>query len=166
MAIQTSEAPLWIVILRNVLISAIAGILAGCFLFPLFAAIIQAIEKDNYALFNFKFLFLTTLTSPVLIIYILPFLLPLVAMACALGVLFQKSIQRHLMLWCCLAPILVWLAAIAVVTRLPVNNFYEQFTWLERFFINIPSTDHLIFLIAPTFSSFVFYKLCEKGFKW
>ena len=165
--IRTSDAPVWIVVLRNVLISAFAGTLFGCLLFPWFGAILQATQQDNYALlFNIKFLLLSTLTSPLLIIYIIPILLPLIGTACLAGVVFHKSIEKHLKLWCVIAPISVWLALIVMLIQTPPNSYYSQFTKFERFLIEIPNPDHLLFLIAPSFSAFVFYRLSRKGLKW
>jgi hypothetical protein len=171
MTSQMSDAPVWTVILRNVIISGLAGALFGCLSFPLFTAVLQIVERDNvlfndYAIFDFRSLLLSTLTSPFLIYYILPLLLPLIGIACIAGVLFQKSIQKHLVMWCCLAPVSVWLTVIAILTQSPINSYYEQFTHFERFLINLSDTDHLIFLIASMFSAFVFYKLSRKGLKW
>lgn len=163
---STSEAPKWIVIVRNVLISAVLGTLFGCLLFPWFGAILQATQRDNYALFNLKFLLLSMLTSPLLIFYIIPILLPLIGMACLAGVVFQRSIEKHLALWCIISPIFVWLTTIAILIRTPPNSYYEQFTRFERFLIEIPNPDHFLYLIAASFSSFVFYKLSRKGLKW
>ncbi len=153
--------------LRNIIISAGAGTLFGCLLFPLFGAILQATQQDNYApLNNPVFLLGMTFMSPFLILYMLPFLLSLIGIACLAGVLFQGSIQKRLELWCFIAPISVWLAAIAILIQTPRNQYYQQFTTLERFLIEIPNPDHFLYLIAPAFSSFVFYQLSKNGFKW
>ena len=162
---NTSSAPLWYIMIKNVLISAVAGTLFGCLLFPWFGAILQATGRDNYAPFNVKFLLLSTLTSPLLIFYIIPILLPLIITACLAGVLFQKSIKKHLEIWCFISPIFVWIASITILIQKPQNAYYEQFTKFERFLINIPNPDHLLFLIAPAFSAFVFYILSKRALK-
>ncbi|MFN3826391.1 MAG: hypothetical protein ACK4NR_02060 [Micavibrio sp.] len=164
--VNTSKAPLWIVILRNVMISAVAGALFGCLLFPSFGAILQAAQNDNYALLNFPALLKKTFMSPLLVLYILPFLLPLIGIACLVGILFQGSIQKHLEFWCFIAPLSVWLAAIFILIQTPPNQYYEQFTTLERFLIEISNPEHFLFLIASAFSSFIFYRLSKSGFKW
>jgi hypothetical protein len=158
-----SDVPIWIIILKNVIISSAVGILFGCLLFPLFGATLQAAGRDNYALFNFKFLLISTLTSPFLIYYIFPLLLPLIGTACLAGILFQKSIQKHLGLWCIISSIFVWLAEIAIVIQTPPNFYFEQFTRFERFLIELSSPDHLIFLIASAISAFTFYRLSRKA---
>lgn len=160
--INSSEAPIWIVIVRNVLISAVAGTLLGCALLPLFDALLNIVQHGDYMLFDPPLLLKKTLTSPFLIFFIAPILLPLVGTACVAGVLFQISIQKHLLLWCILSPIAVWLAAIAILVWVPVNSYYEQFNWFERLLINIPDPDHFPFLIAPAFSAVIFYKLSKK----
>ena len=164
--IRTSEAPKWIVIVRNILISASLGILFGCLLFPWLGAVLQALGRDNYALFNVKFLLMSTLTSPFLVIFIMPILLPLIGAACLAGVVLQKSIEKHLVLWCVISPIFIWLTMIAILIQTPQNSYYAQFTKFERFLIEIPSADHFIYLMAASFSSFVFFRLSRDGFKW
>lgn len=157
----TSSAPPWIVVFRNVVLSAIAGGLFGCFLFSLLWVLPE--RAANAGTMELIKIFLT---SPVLLIYILPLFVPLIGAACAIGVLFQKSIQRHLILWCLGAPVSVWLTVIAFLVHSPASSFDEQYTWLERILIEMPNSDHYIFLISSAFSSFVFYKLSAKGFKW
>lgn len=164
--INTSEAPKWVVVVRNVLISATLGTIFGCLLFPWFGAILQAVQRDNYALFDVKFLLMSTITSPVLIFYMIPILLPLIGTACLAGVVLQKSIEKHLEFWCVISPVFVWLTTIAILIQTPSNSYYEQFTKFERFLIEISSPDHLLYLIAASFSSFVFYRLSRKGLKW
>ena len=158
---STSSAPIWIVILRNVVLSAIAGALFGCFLFSLLWVLPErAANADAMELIKIF------LTSPVLLIYIMPLFVPLVGVAGAVGILFQKSIQRHLLLWCCGAPVFVWLTVVAILNYSPHNEYYSQYAWFERFLMDIPNPDHYIFLLSSAFSSFVFYKLSSKGFKW
>jgi len=160
--IQTSRAPEYIVILKDVLLSALAGILFGCVLFPWFTAILQATQNDNYALFNFGHLLMSTLTAPLLIIIIAPLLIPLIAIACLIAVIFHKSIYKYIKIWCICSPILVWLTVIAILVKSPPNQYYSGYSEFDRFLMQVPKPDHFLFLIAPAFSSFVFYKLSQK----
>jgi hypothetical protein len=92
--IRTSEAPLWIVIFRNILIASFAGILFGCLLFPLYAAVLRAIKHGTLDVLAAGPLFEQTLQSPILLFISFPFWVPLVALACLVGICFQKSIQK------------------------------------------------------------------------
>ncbi len=158
---KTSSEPLWILMLRNTMISAFAGAFFGCLLFPLFTVFLGFWEGRT-ANFELWFIVWSTLTSPFLMIFIFPMIMPLIIVAIFVAVTFQKSITKHLKIWCLVAPFSVWLVAIGMLTFSPLNSYYEQFTWFERILINIPNPEHLLFLIAPMFSSFVFYKLFLK----
>jgi len=158
--LKTSSAPLWVTLLINVIISAIVGTLAGGLLFPVFGAVSQFFE---YGSFDLKVLFIGMIASPLIIVVILPLLMPLIGMACLAALVFQKSIQKNLLVWCCVAPVSIWLAIIAFLVRTPLSNYYKQVSWFERILMNTINPDYFLFLIAPTISAFVFYKLSKRG---
>lgn len=159
---NTSEAPLWIVIIRNVLASAAVGILIGCMMFPLFSELRKANKYSDYNPFNVSLLY-DVLSSPILIVYIFPLLLPLVSIACLAGIIFQKSIQKYLVFWCIASPFLVYFFTIIAAIQIAGNEGQTKF---EEFTKEIINPDNFIFLIAASASSAVFYILSRKGLRW
>lgn len=152
-----------IAILKNLLISSGAGILFGSLIFPIYIAIMQAAEGDYSLITNYVFLLISTITSPFLIYYILPLILPLVAIAGVVCIVFENYIFKYLKIWCIAAPFCVWLTVIAYFAKQPPNLYYSRYSVFERFIINIPNPEHFLFLIAPAFSAFVFYRLSKKS---
>lgn len=161
---RTSSAPIWIVIVRNVVLSTLAGALFGSFLLGILSALFSIFVIDEVA--DLWPVILRVLASPLLILYVLPFLLPIVAIVCALAVVFQRCLQKNLVVCCKSAPALIWLAFVSAMTYSPSNSYGEDLTWPHRILVGIISPENLLFLISASFSSFVFYKLSAKGFKW
>ncbi|MBU0858754.1 MAG: hypothetical protein KJ667_02345 [Alphaproteobacteria bacterium] len=168
--IRTSNAPVWIVIIRNVLLSAFMGILAAGFVMPLLLATIAFFQNRSSATFDVAELLRDMITTPVYLLFITPFLLPLIgpliAMACAVALIFQKSIRKRLVMWCLISPAFVWLAVVAMSTWGSSNNFTAQFTRFENFLIGMANPGSLLYLIAASASALVFYLLSRNNFKW
>lgn len=156
----TSKTPPRFLILRNFLISAIAGILFGCFLFPTTTALQKIFNHDGYSTLSIDGWLQSTLASPFLIVFALPLLLPLIFIGCMIGIIFERSIVKHLGTWCLAGPIAVWLTTLAILN---LSGAYDE--PLTEFLRSIKDPGNFLFLIGPSFSSFIFFKL-GKVTRW
>lgn len=154
-------------IIKRVLISAIVGVAAGwSIVLPLTLAASQHFEFHNdYWITPGNFPDIVTrsvLGAPLGVLFGLTATSPLIAMAVVVALVFRRSIERHLGLWCLAAPLAVWVVWCTFDASVRENDFFRAHGWPTRLWTTFTGVDNLLFLFAPMAASTTFYLL----FRW
>jgi hypothetical protein len=136
----------------RVFLSGLAGVAAGAIVLP-----IMLVRPDNL------------LTAILSVLGGAPFLAfvgaviasPLVAIAILTAVIFRKSIEKRLLLWCCIAPFAVW-SFVWIFEAIHRNNFHTIQGFLTQLYYTSTANENLLFLFCPMGASLVFFLLSRR----
>ncbi len=140
------------VIAKRVMVSAfIAVVFGGFFVLPLLTAP-QLIATLSWLSIGGPFF---TLVGAVLVI-------PLVATALLTAIVFRKSIEKHLRLWCGIAPVTIWAFVCFALALLQTDQLYHPKSLATRLSDTFSDVGNLLFLISPAVAALAFYVLSER----
>jgi hypothetical protein len=88
---------------------------------------------------------------------------PLIAIAAATGIVFRRSIDRHLLLWTSITPVLVWLFTCAVFALSKDNIWREQHSYFDRLMLEAKGIDNSLFFFAPVAAAMCFAALTRRA---
>lgn len=87
---------------------------------------------------------------------------PLVAISLAVAIMFRRSIERRLVVWCLFAPISIW-AFVCCCDALWRNNpYFISHNLLDRLSMTFSSIDNLLFLFSSAVASLAFFLLSHR----
>jgi hypothetical protein len=153
---------------QRLLISAFVGIVAAAlFVFPITTAAFQHFQMHN----DYWIRQGNTSNSILRIIENGPGITllgaiitsPLVAMALLIAIVFRRGIERHLVVWCCLAPISIWAVVCCLEGALRRNNpYFSGHNLQTRVWAAFADMDNLLFLVSPAAAALAFCLLSQR----
>ena len=152
----------------RVILSAAVGIAASAVLFdPVSLALFQRYKIHNDYWFSEPRFWEVLERAPGTAFLGIIVSSPLVAMAILAGILFRRSIGRHLGAWAVASPLAVWTFVCVLDAMLRDNIWFETHGIVDRLWETFTDFGNAVFLLGPAASGLTFYLLSvQSPYAW
>jgi hypothetical protein len=141
-------------IMRNVFVSSAWGIFFGCVMFGPIYMLSCHLTGAPPPRSNLTMLMMSwgVLAFPMMYVVASPSFLT----AIFLAKIFRKSIEKHLVIWCCIAPFVIWLEVFSILTWFKSTG-RRGGDFFEIFGDSLLDVQSLLPLLSAAVSSVIFY---------